>query len=56
MIALTPQFILLTTGVGVLMIHVGLGLLQGRSADPIDGDGHLADSGFRYRVVSVPVF
>ena len=55
MTALSPQFILLTTGVGVL-IHVGLGLLQGRSADPIDGDGHLADSGFRYRVVSVPVF
>jgi hypothetical protein len=34
MIALTPQFILLTTGVGALMILVGLGrgLLQARSA------------------------
>lgn len=33
MIALTPQFIFLTTGVGALMILVGLGrgLLQARS-------------------------
>jgi len=34
MIALTPQFILLTTGVGALMILVGLGrgLLQAAQA------------------------
>ena len=33
MIALTPQFILLTTGIGALMIPVGIGrgLLQARS-------------------------
>jgi hypothetical protein len=83
MIALTPQFILLTTGVGVLMILVGLGrgpapgsqhgpplsvvwssdrrsrvpnLHQEGPLIPLMGTAICADSGFRYLVVSVPVF
>ena len=55
MTALTPQFVLLTTGVGALMILVGLrrGPLRARS---FAGEGDGRRFGFRYGVVSVPVF